>query len=284
MTKYRIVVETGCDIPQDIQNKYNIATVPMHVMLGSSSYDDGTIPVDEMFSYYEKTGELPKTSGSSPADFEKVLDEVHVADPDAHIVHLAYSAFTTCSYNSAVSASLNRDYVTSFDTKSCSGGQSLVVESIAKLIEQKPDLSMAGLKKAIADRVNRIRVGVIPDDIAYLRAGGRVSNAAYFGTQILKLKPLIEIIDGRLIATKKYRGSMMQIVEKFLQSWPEKNRLSKDELFLLFSPGLDDEIKEMAESTVSKMGFQKTRWVQTGCVVSAHTGPGAFGIAGFSEA
>jgi fatty acid-binding protein DegV len=35
------------------------------------------------------------------------------------------------------------------------------------------------------------------------------------------------------------------------------------------------------EKIVEGKGFRKVIWIQTGCVISIHSGPGAIGIAGF---
>jgi fatty acid-binding protein DegV len=34
---------------------------------------------------------------------------------------------------------------------------------------------------------------------------------------------------------------------------------------------------------VQEKGFKKIIWIQAGCMISAHSGPGAIGIAGFEN-
>ena len=36
------------------------------------------------------------------------------------------------------------------------------------------------------------------------------------------------------------------------------------------------------EASARAQGFEQVQWVQTGCVIAAHSGPGAFGVVGFS--
>jgi len=66
------------------------------------------------------------------------------------------------------------------------------------------------LRLRAEDQVRRIRMAFIPGDLDYLRAGGRLSNAAYLGATLLRIKPTVDIIDGRLVATKKRHGSMLK--------------------------------------------------------------------------
>ena len=66
MTTRILVAETGADIPPELARQHSIAIVPMHVSFGDKTYDDGTFPVSQIFDHYRTTGELPKTSGSTP--------------------------------------------------------------------------------------------------------------------------------------------------------------------------------------------------------------------------
>ena len=137
-----LVAETGSDINAELASQYQIRIVPMHVTFEDRTTDDGTFPVEEICAYYQNTRKVPKTSGSTPEDFNRVLDEIHAEYPDAHILYLAYSAVTTCSYQSCVIASEERDYVTCFDTKHVSVGQGSIVVAMAEALRANPDMTV----------------------------------------------------------------------------------------------------------------------------------------------
>lgn len=281
MARYILMAETGADLPSEYVKRYDIQIVPMHVSFGAETKDDGAFPVEELFSYYERTKELPKTSGSTPADFEKAFDNVHARYPDRHILHLAYSAATTCSYQSALIAAEGRDYVTSIDTKQVSAGQAMVVLGVARYLEEHPDCPVDEVV-AVAEKLSRAcHMGFFPGDLVYLKAGGRVSNAAYLGAKILNLHPLIEIIDGKLLSTKKYRGRVEKWALKFLREFVEEKQLLRNVLSFVFSPGLSQSVKDSMAALARELGFREILWIPTGCVVSTHAGPGAFGAVGF---
>ena len=138
MSKYILVAETGSDISAATADKLGIYLAPMHVSLGEVTKDDGAFPVEEVVEYYKTTGNLPKTSGCTPDDFIELFDRIHAEHPQAHIIHLAYSAVTTCSYQSAVLAAEGRDYVTSIDTKQVSAGQAAVVLALHRRLQENP--------------------------------------------------------------------------------------------------------------------------------------------------
>ncbi len=282
MSKFIILVETGADVPADMAERYGIVKVPMHVSFGNETKDDGAFPTEELFSYYKATGKLPQTSGCTPHDFEMVFDELHEKYPDRHLLHLAYSAATTCSLQSAVLAAKGRDYVTSIDTKHVSAGQALVTLCTARYLERHPDCSVEEVTAEVLRLREICRMGFLPGDLVYLKAGGRVSNAAYLGAKLLNLSPLIEIRDGKLDATKKYRGDMKKIAMRLLEEFTDEQKLTKELMAFVYSPGLPEELKKRLEARAKELGFREILWIETGCVVSTHSGPGAFGVSGFS--
>ena len=283
MRKYVIVVETGSDIPAEIAERYGIYTVPMHVAFGDQTRDDRTFPPEDIYQFFTTTGKLTKTSGCTVEDFNRIFDRIQAENPGSHILHLAYSAVTTCSYQSAVIASENRTGITSFDTCHVSAGQTLVALQVARYLEKNPDASLEEVIAQAEAAREKCRMGFFPGDLAYLRAGGRVSNAAYLGAKLLSLNPLIEVLGGKLTATKKYRGKMDAVAPKFLREYVEQNHLKRDLLVFVYSKGLKDSIRENVEVIAKDMGFQEILWVQTGGVVTTHCGPGGFGVGGFAE-
>lgn len=283
MKKYILVAETGSDISPEMAAEYGIEIVPMHVTFDDETLDDGSFPVEKIPEYYNTTGKIPKTSGSTPGDFEKKFDEIHEKYPEAHILYLAYSAVTTCSYQSAIIASEDRDYVTALDTKQVSFGQGLVVTKVARFLKENPDVALEELVEKANDIIAHARMCFLPDNLDFLHAGGRVSNAAFLGARILNIHPCIEILDGKLVATKKYRGKMKKVVDKLIRDYANHYELRKDEVWLGHTIGISDEVKEWAENAAKECGFEKIKWIQAAGVITTHGGPAAFGFTGFAE-
>ena len=229
MKKIILVAETGSDVNAELAKEYGVEIVPMHVSFDTETLDDGAFPVEKIVDYYQTTGKLPKTSGSTPGDFEKRLDEIHAAYPDAQILYLAYSAITTCSMQSGVIASEDRDYVTIIDTKQVSAGQCNIVIKMAELLRTNPDMTMEEAVAAAEDLIARANMCFMPDNLEFLRAGGRVSNVAFLGAKLLNLHPVIEILDGQLMATKKYRGKMNKVAAQLVADYAEKYDLDPEE-------------------------------------------------------
>lgn len=278
-----LVAETGSDITSELANQYGIEIVPMHVTFENETLDDGTFPVEKIVENYKETGKLPKTSGSTPEDFNRIFDRIHQEHPNAHILYLAYSAITTVSYQSAIIASEDRDYVTALDTKQVSIGQGNVVVAVAKVLQNNPEMTIEEAVDIANDYISRAKMCFLPDNLEFLKAGGRVSNVAFLGSRILSLHPTIEILEGKLVATKKYRGKMTKVVAQLIKDYSESYSLEKDCLWLVKTIGLSDEVIACAENVARECGFKSLQWIQAQGVITTHGGPAAFGIAGFSK-
>lgn len=121
------------------------------------------------------------------------------------------------------------------------------------------------------------------ENLEFLRAGGRVSNVAFLGAKLLNLHPVIEILDGKLVATKKYRGKMKKVAVQMLTEYAEKYNLERDCLWFVWVVGFPDAVRQAVEEAAKALGFKKTRWIQAGGVITTHGGPAAFGLAGFTR-
>ena len=249
----------------------------MHVTIGSETMDDGSIDPLEIYSRCNELGEMPKTSGCTPGDFEKVFDRIHAEQPDATILHLAYSEATTCSHQSSKIAAQGRDYVYSMDTRFVSVGQGLVAVETAKYIEAHPDATVEEIFSYAESVMDRILLGFVPTDLGFLKAGGRLSNVAFLGAHLLKIKPCIEVLGGKFLATKKFRGSMLKCAHSFIDHMIEKGDIDYSYIGLAYSVGLSDELRTEMEAYAHELGFEEITWTKVGGVISSHCGPTAFG-------
>ena len=277
------MAESGSDITPELAKENGIVIVPMHVSFGGETRDDGAFPTTEMFDFYKKHHELPRTSGCTPHDFEATFERLDREYPGAPILYLAYSASTTCSMQSALIAGEGRENFVAIDTKSVAAGQAAVVLTTARYLREHPEATLDETADYVRGLIAKIRMGFIPGDLDYLRAGGRVSNAAYLGAKILGLHPLIEIQDGKLLSTKKYRGSMDRVVLQMAKEFPAAQTLETDALWLIYGAGLSEKVMREVEDILREQGYAAIRWVETGCVIAAHSGPGSFGIVGFAK-
>ena len=281
--KIILTAETGSDIPKSLADELGIILIPMHVSMGSETLDDGTFPPEDVCAYSKSNGKIPTTSGSTPYDFEAQYDQIFEEDPNAQILHLAYSAVTTCSYHSGELAIEGKPYeknVRLVDTKHVSVGQGAVVLAVHEWLKQHPEATLEEAAAAAEAIALQTQMCFIPDNLDYLRAGGRCSNAVALVGNLLQLHPCIDIIDGRLIAGKKYRGRLAKVAPTLLREFAEKHQIKKDHIYFINTPYMDEAVRTALNDEAAAMGIQNVTWLRTGCVITCHGGPGAFGIVG----
>lgn len=278
MKKIVILTESGADLSEAFKKQYGIYIVPMHVIINNVSLNDGEFPVREIFDYYETTKRVPSTSAVNPEEYRNAYLKIREAHPNCEILHLCYSAITTATWQNSIIASEDLDFVIHVDAKSVTAGLGNVVLNVARYYERHPEITVAELAEVAQGFISRARMMFIPSNLEYLVAGGRLSNAAFTIANILNIKPVIEMLDGRLLSTQKYRGSLEKVAIKFLKNITEKYKF--ESVYLLFSEGLSEEMKCKAEQFMREQGYEDVYWVETGGVISTHGGPGAIGIGG----
>ena len=282
MTKYIITTESGSDLPKEFMDRYNVYIVPMHVTMGGETYPDGSFDVQEAFDYYEKTDKLPKTSGSTPRDNTTVFQKVFEDHPDAHIIHIAYSAVTTVSFNAANIAAEEFENISLVDAKHVSLGLSAVVKAAGEYIKDNPNATPEEIVAYVEDIRERTHMMFLPKTLLYLRAGGRVSNLAFHGANLLKLQPAIVLENGYLVSGKKYRGSFDLCLRKMATDFFKNNSIDPETVLIGGAPGVTDAQKEMVFEIAKANGVKELIWRDAGAVISSHGGPGAVAITGIS--
>lgn len=284
MREILISTESGSDLPASLVQKYQVHVIPMHIIMNGESLDDGCFPIERVFDYFEETGRIPTTSAVNEGEYIDFFHKLQDEHPGCVIYHFAYSAAASSTYDHARLALEEEGFqdVYLIDTKSVSGGCTAYIAEAYKMIQGCKDTvtDYAALAEKLQALSDHIECQFIPATLTYLRAGGRVSNASYIAANILNLKPLIEInSEGKLIATKKYRGSMRRIVDKFYRDFLSRYDCEKDTLYLMYGKGLAQEVLDRMKEIALENGFQNTEYVMTGGTISCHGGKGAMGIA-----
>ncbi|SES61935.1 EDD domain protein, DegV family [Oceanobacillus limi] len=280
MKKIILTTESGADLPEDLAVKHDVQVVPMHIIMDEKDYEDGSLPVQEIYDYYDRTKKIPSTTSTNSHEYQEFFTKINKDFPNCTIIHIGYTSKASSSFQHAVLASEEFENLFLIDALNVTGGLTAIVMYAVSLLEQEPTIEPARLVEIIKAIVPKSKLAFVPGSLEFLRAGGRVSNVAYLGGALLKIKPRIELIDGHLVSNKKYRGKMSVVSEKLMRDYFNQYNIDRDQLYLIYSIGLDDGIKQRAEEIAREHGFQKIQWMQAGAMISTHSGPGGFGIAG----
>jgi DegV family protein with EDD domain len=280
MSRIILSTESGADLPVDLAAKHAVQVVPMHVIMGGQDYLDGSLPVKDIYDYYEHTKKIPSTTSTNTHEYHSFFTEIRADYPDCTIIHIGYTSKASSSFHNAVLAAEDFEDLYLIDALNVTGGLTAIVMYAATLLEKEPAIEPALLIEKIKRVIPKSRLAFVPGSLEFLKAGGRVSNVAYFGGVLLKIKPRIELIEGNLVSTKKYRGKMIQVAENLFRDYLNDYNIDREQLYFQYSIGLDDRVKLRMDEIAKETGFKNIIWIEAGAMISTHAGPGGLGIAG----
>ncbi|MEK4627074.1 MAG: DegV family protein [Solibacillus sp.] len=283
MRRIILSTESGADLPKDLVEKYQIQVVPMHVVMEGKDYLDGELSVEEVFDYHSRTKKIPSTAATNVHEYHELFTKIRMNFPDSIVIHIGYTSKASASFQSALIAAEDFENLFLIDTLNVTGGLAAIVMYAVTLLEEDPSIDHVQLIEKIESVVPKTRLAFIPGSLDFLRAGGRVSNIAYIGGALLKIKPCIELKEGKLVSTRKYRGHMSIVAEKLMRDYLNEYDINRKQLYLIYSIGLGESIKRQVEIIAKETGFENVTWMQAGAMISTHAGPGGFGIAGIEK-
>lgn len=274
-----ITTDSTCDLPQRFIDENDITVVPLTVLLGDTVYRDGVdIKPDDVYSFVEKTGKLPKTSAVTPAEYFEVFKQL--TDEGKKVVHIGFSSGLSSSFQNACVAASEFDNVFCVDSKTLCTAQGLLVLKACDYRAKGMDA------KKIADRVTKLVPKVsatfVLDGLEYLHKGGRCSSVARLGANVLGIKPSIAVDNqtGKLEVSKKYRGKTEIVYKQYIADrMNEIKRIQPDRVVIAESGGVSSQIIAFAKGVIEgKDKFNQVIVADAGCTISSHCGPKTFAI------
>lgn len=280
MKKIAISLDSACDISKELIEKYDFKIIPFGVNLGDKFFYDGEISPEEIFEYADNNKTLPKTNAVNEEAFKEHFAKI-LNDYDA-IIHFDISSEMSSAYQNAVNASKNFKNVYVVDSRTLSTAISLEAIYAKKLTETMDD--PAKIVELVKKRIPAVQASFVIERLDYLYKGGRCSGLALLGANLLKIRPEIEVMNGNMKNTEKFRGKMADCVTKYCRATLEKyNHPDKSVIFITHSVA-DKELVDAAKAVVSEYGFENVYETTAGCTVSSHCGKNTLGILYINDA
>ena len=274
MKKIAISLDSACDLSKELIEKYDFKIIPFGVNLGDKFFYDGEIAPEEIFEYADNNKTLPKTNAVNEEAFKEHFAKI-LNDYDA-IIHFDISSEMSSAYQNAVNASKNFKNVYVVDSRTLSTAISLEAIYAKKLTETMDD--PAKIVELVKKRIPAVQASFVIERLDYLYKGGRCSGLALLGANLLKIRPEIEVLNGNMKNTEKFRGKMADCVTKYCRATLEKyNHPDKSVIFITHSVA-DKELVDAAKAVVSEYGFENVYETTAGCTVSSHCGKNTLGI------
>ena len=277
--KIAILTDSGCDVPLDLIEKYDIKVLSLKIIYDNEVYSDG-IDIQAETIYKNFPTKIPKTSTPNTQEVNDMVVKIKEQGYEK-IIAICISSGLSATHNTVkVALDEIHDMETFvFDSKNISIGAGIFAIWAAKKIED--GLGFEEITQALQKKTFDSKLFYYMDTLEYLKIGGRIGNVTGFVGKLLDLKPIITcnekgIYYNAAMARGKVNGikKLFNIVDKYKD---RKNLW----ICLLHGDAADmaDKIRPqlMAIFNNGKLVVDK----QINASLAIHTGPGLIGIGVF---
>ena len=275
----KIISDSTCDLTKDLLEEYDISILPLHVILGEKDLLDGvTITPDEIYEWADANKTTPKTSAPSIDDAIELIKPY--ADNGDDIIYFSISKEMSTSINVinlAADELEATDRIHVIDSANLSTGVGLLVLEAATMARE--GMNANDIVAKIEELKPLVRASFVVDTLTYLHRGGRCSSVAALAGGVLKLHPKIVVEDGKMSATKKYRGKMDSVILSYAKEMEEDLKNAKTDRAFITHSGCDEAIIQSVYSYLEELNvFKEIIITRAGSVISSHCGYGTLGV------
>ncbi|MEX2229815.1 MAG: DegV family protein [Dehalococcoidia bacterium] len=270
----RIVTDSTADLPADLVERYGIAVVPLSILFGDEELRDGIdINSEQFFKRLARETTLPTTSQPSPALFRATYERLRV-EGATEILSIHVSSKLSGTLQSALQGADGVGDVRfrHVDSGTVSLALGMAVLAAAAVIDEGGGLEAA--RAAAEDRLTRTHLFFVLDTLEYLRRGGRLSRGSEILGTLLKVKPLLAIENGELIAIGRVR-TRQKAIEELLQRVSALRPITHCAAVHATTP---DDLKYVVDRLDGIAPDASVLTARITPVLGVHAGPGVLGI------
>lgn len=277
----RIVTDSVASLPQDIVDDLNIEVVTLFLNDGTCEYVDATMDVDDFYTrIYDMADNPPTSSQPSQATLEELFESIAQAGDE--VLGIWISTGLSGAYDGVLRAArsvearnIGFSYIM-IDSQSCGFDEALPVIAGARAVQEGKTLQEAA--DIVLHSIESTRFLFTPESLTFLQKGGRIGGAAALVGNLIRLAPVLTVVDGVPQAMAKVR-TRKKALEKIVAIL-EEDIASCDGLKDLVVHYIGDKTPalEWAQKIIEPLLNRKVRVLPVSPVVGLHVGP-AVGIA-----
>ena len=275
MTKQIIVTDSTSDLPHEYLSEHNIHVIPLSITVNGKAYTDQVdITSKEYIEYIEADADV-KTSQPPIGRFIEKYEEL--AKEDVEVISIHMSSGLSGTFNTALQAShmVEGSNITVIDSKSISYGLGYQIQHIVDLIEKGTPTS--DIIESVKQLRENIQLFVVIGQLNQLIKGGRISKTKGLIGNIMKIKPIGTLNDGRLelVHNSRTQNSSVQYLKKEVAEFTKNHRIKS---IGIPHANVIEFVDKVKKSFSEAFHFNLFDVNVTTPVISTHTGQGAIGL------
>ena len=252
---YKIIVDSCCDITQEMKKEYGVTTVPIYLRLGQQEYvDDCDLDLPGFMNMMQATKEKVGTAAPAPAAFTDVMTN------DGFVVTVS-AALSASHHNAVLGAKDTPANVHVFDSKSASAGQTLIAVKLRELIAKK--LPKPQIIETANKFIDSMKTYLVIEKFDNLIKNGRLGLLKGKIASALNIKLLLGANgNGEISLHAKARGTK-QMLDKILAFIKDSGRPTKGENAVISHCNNPSLANQLATLIKERFDFKKIYIVPT---------------------
>tara|TARA_B110000014_G_scaffold263529_1_gene260625 strand:- start:3355 stop:5142 length:1788 start_codon:yes stop_codon:yes gene_type:complete len=266
-----IIVDSGCDLPDELIDNMNIHVIPVRLNFGDTHYvDKVSLTSDEFWKELEKNPMHPQTSQPSPGDFRRQYQFLSSHYESAVSIHLPEALSGT--YQSALTAarSLSSFPVNILDSFSGSIGTGLIAMRTAEAIIEGKNIDEINIIAKQAIENTQLYVGL--NTLDNIVKGGRISPTVKKIANFFKINPYLAFKKEGLKPVGLSFGNKNKS-EKFRKFVENKIPRNKKVRVGISHAQMNTFVDDWRKDLIRKFGDDNVIITDVGPALGVHAGP-----------
>ena len=276
---YKIAIDSCGELLDEWKNDERIESIPLTLTVGGENIiDDATVDQKDFLKKVADCPECPKSACPSPERYMKAYE-----CEAEHIYAVTLSAELSGSYNSAI---LGKNLLLEeqpekkvhvFNSKSASGGQSLIAMKIIECEEK--GLSFGEVVSEVEKYIEEMSTFFVLENLETLRKNGRLSRVKALVASALKIKPVMgSTPEGTICQLDQARG-MNKAIVKMVDHIGEKGITIPEKTVAITHCNCPERAKMLEEAIREKLNPAKIVVMDTAGVSSMYANDGGVIVA-----
>jgi DegV family protein with EDD domain len=277
MSTVTVVTDSTAYIPQELLEKYNIHVVPQVLIWGDETFEDGVdIHPTEFYERLTTAKIMPSTSQVTPKSFIEMWGKL--LEEDNQILSILIPNTLSGTVASAIQACENFPGAPIEIVESNMTAMALGFQVLAAAKAAKEGAEMAECKRLAEEARQHTGVVFAVDTLEFLHRGGRIGGGRRFLGTALRIKPILELQDGRIEAVESVR-TRKKSLNRIIELVGERINGRQPVHLATLHANAEKDAKEILTMGEEKFNPIESIFSEVSPVIGTHAGPGVVGLA-----